>query len=169
MGFPNRLLTETPTLAFDGSNPPRPTRTAHVCPRCKARVADLPTACNVCSLPLVRVLMIEGYTRLLSVCLCPPSPYLANPTIFSSYIQTQVSSSHLARSYHHLFPVIQFNELATSEQPEIDHCHSCQRHLDVTSKKVVRLRCPQCQNVFCLDCDMYIHESLHNCPGCSAA
>lgn len=39
-------------------NPPRHkhinSQVAYVCPRCQARVADLPTACNVCSLPLVR-------------------------------------------------------------------------------------------------------------------
>lgn len=33
-------------------------------------------------------------------------------------------------------------------------------------RQVVRLRCPGCGRVFCLDCDMYVHESLHNCPGC---
>jgi len=130
MGFPNRVHTpHAPTLAFDGANPPRPTTVAHVCPRCQARVADLPTACNVCTLPLV-------------------------------------SSSHLARSYHHLFPVIQYTEVPSTEQKELDTCHACMRRFDVASLKVVRLQCPTCRRVFCLDCDMYIHESLHNCPGC---
>ena len=27
-------------------------------------------------------------------------------------------------------------------------------------------RCGECFRVFCFDCDTYIHESLHNCPGC---
>jgi hypothetical protein len=27
-------------------------------------------------------------------------------------------------------------------------------------------RCPDCRNLFCLECDAYIHEQLHNCPGC---
>ena len=33
----------------------------------------------------------------------------------------------------------------------------------------MRLRCPRCRNVFCVDCDVYIHEVLHNCPGCGLA
>lgn len=28
--------------------------------------------------------------------------------------------------------------------------------------------CPKCKQYFCLDCDIYIHESLHNCPGCES-
>merc|ERR1712151_303639 len=48
--------------------------TAYICPRCKAKVSDLPTDCNVCGLKLV---------------LAP----------------------HLARSFHHLFPVSPFIEI----------------------------------------------------------
>lgn len=130
MGFPNRIHTpHAPALAFDGGNPPRPSTVAYVCPRCLARVTDLPTACNLCTLPLV-------------------------------------SSSHLARSYHHLFPVSQYIEVPPKEQSGLDRCDACMRHLDVSSAKIVRLQCPACRNIFCLDCDMYIHESLHNCPGC---
>ena len=28
------------------------------------------------------------------------------------------------------------------------------------------LRCPACSSLFCYECDVYVHESLHNCPGC---
>lgn len=28
------------------------------------------------------------------------------------------------------------------------------------------LFCPVCRHVFCFECDLYVHESLHNCPGC---
>ena len=52
------------------------------CPRCKARVVDLPSTCHVCGLTLV-------------------------------------SSSQLARSYHHLFPVKPFAEVPTSELPAL--------------------------------------------------
>jgi transcription initiation factor TFIIH subunit 2 len=105
-----------------------------VCPRCQARVADLPTTCN---------LHTHTHTR------------------------TQVSSSHIARSYHHLFPVAPYTELKAGEHSELDHCHGCLRFLDVASERVVRLRCPRCSQAFCIDCDMYVHETLHECPGCS--
>ncbi len=32
----------------------------------------------------------------------------------------------------------------------------------------VVVQCPSCKRVFCFECDTYIHESLHNCPGCDA-
>ena len=28
------------------------------------------------------------------------------------------------------------------------------------------VRCPDCRALFCFDCDAFIHEQLHNCPGC---
>ncbi|KAM7496704.1 hypothetical protein LguiA_021118 [Lonicera macranthoides] len=28
--------------------------------------------------------------------------------------------------------------------------------------------CLKCKQHFCLECDIYIHESLHNCPGCES-
>ena len=30
----------------------------------------------------------------------------------------------------------------------------------------VIVRCPDCHQLFCFDCDAFIHETLHNCPGC---
>ncbi len=33
----------------------------------------------------------------------------------------------------------------------------------------VVVRCTECNLFFCYDCDSYIHESLHNCPGCEVA
>ncbi|GAB2213798.1 hypothetical protein Droror1_Dr00018114 [Drosera rotundifolia] len=103
------------------------------CPRCKARICDLPTECRICGLTLV-------------------------------------SSPHLTRSYHHLFPITPFNEVAASQrsrQRVPQTCFGCQQSLlnpgNISSLCVT---CPKCQRYFCLDCDIYIHESLHNCPGC---
>ena len=33
----------------------------------------------------------------------------------------------------------------------------------------LRFQCPDCRNLFCADCDAYLHETLHNCPGCLCA
>uniref|UniRef100_H0VDH6 VWFA domain-containing protein n=1 Tax=Cavia porcellus TaxID=10141 RepID=H0VDH6_CAVPO len=53
-----------------------------------------------------------------------------------------VSAPHLARSYHHLFPL--------DGQLKDQHVYVC----------------TVCQNVFCVDCDVFVHDSLHCCPGC---
>lgn len=36
------------------------------------------------------------------------------------------------------------------------------------NKPGLSITCPKCKQHFCLDCDIYIHESLHNCPGCES-
>ncbi|CEO99957.1 unnamed protein product (mitochondrion) [Plasmodiophora brassicae] len=78
---------------------------------------------------------------------------------------TLVSSPHLARSYHHLFPLAPFVDV--TEQLSDRHaveCYGC--HIEIKVDESLVLRCESCTQVFCWDCDQYIHESLHNCPGC---
>ncbi|KAI8106733.1 hypothetical protein M9434_001387 [Picochlorum sp. BPE23] len=80
---------------------------------------------------------------------------------------TLIASPHLARSYHHLFPVAPFKEI---QEAPVQRCFSCCMNLirpgnrdDETSDIS---QCTQCMNVFCLDCDEYIHSHVHSCPGC---
>jgi len=111
----------------------------YVCPRCRGRVAELPGTCKVCRLTLV-------------------------------------SSPLLARSYHHLFPVTQFDEqpLMADEAKEVQagrasgECHGCAAAFAEEGGAAVRLRCPRCLHDFCFSCDAFVHEHLHNCPGCEA-
>jgi transcription initiation factor TFIIH subunit 2 len=129
------------------------------CPRCQLKFCELPTDCTVCNLTLA-------------------------------------SAPHLARSYHHLFPVPTFIDAAAAaaaaseqkqkkkqqhsassmmmevEEPEAEdkeeawasQCFSCRIHM--TSADFIRTQCPQCKERFCVECDIYIHSKLHNCPGC---
>ena len=96
---------------------------AFACPRCRGRVAELPSACPLCRLTLI-------------------------------------SSPHLARSYHHLFPVQLFEETILGAF-EGGACHGCAAPFEG-----VKLTCPRCAQHFCFHCDSHIHESLHVCPGC---
>lgn len=81
---------------------------------------------------------------------------------------TLVSSPHLARSYHHLFPVTPYNEVST-HQKLVQTCYGCQQNIARQgNKSSLHVTCPKCKQNFCLDCDIYIHESLHNCPGCES-
>ncbi|XP_057437928.1 general transcription factor IIH subunit 2 [Lotus japonicus] len=87
---------------------------------------------------------------------------------------TLISSPHLARSYHHLFPIVPFDEISPSSRNDPSHsfsntCFGCQQSL-LSQGNVpgISVTCPKCKQQFCLDCDIYIHESLHNCPGCES-
>ena len=209
MGFPKRTFDGSASYGFDG-NSIQLFSTAYICPRCYNRTSEIPTQCCVCRVQLN-------------------------------------SSSHIARSHHHLFPVSNFDEIAIvsssslsensneiaddkkntknkllskninleenrgnnnhrkvieddvlkayriTEIPQvkdlgsdssskdildknvkieyleedfigiITSCKGCFEEFDITS---LVMQCPSCNNVFCIECDLFIHNSLHNCPGC---
>lgn len=108
----------------------------YICPQCRSRVCSLPTVCPACGLMLIL-------------------------------------STHLARSYHHLVPLSNFKEVELSDSYSSTHCYGCLLKFPagVDSSKVTtasssRYKCGKCSNDFCIDCDVFIHEVLHNCPGC---
>lgn len=178
MGFPKRAHEDNAVLGYEGKRLVL-AQESYLCPRCTTRTTDLPTQCNVCHLQLN-------------------------------------SSSHIARSYHHLFPVPSFKEytlrlvqssqngeemmtsdaekmkyyaLPCSQEQDEDRsdesnlteeeakqrggeilsmerrrCRGC--FLSLLRDRAFLLQCPSCQQFFCVDCDLFIHDSLHNCPGC---
>ncbi|KAL2066593.1 hypothetical protein VTL71DRAFT_2664 [Oculimacula yallundae] len=96
---------------------------------------------------------------------------------------TLILSTHLARSYHHLFPLRNWVEVPWKEAGKSKACFSCL----VTFPKVGgeagegkekegregtsesgRYACEVCGNHFCVDCDVHAHEVVHNCPGCQS-
>ncbi|XP_048333596.2 general transcription factor IIH subunit 2 [Ziziphus jujuba] len=136
MGFPQRAAEGS--VAICSCHKEAKVGGGYTCPRCKARVCELPTECRICGLTLI-------------------------------------SSPHLARSYHHLFPIVPFDEVSLSllNDPHVKlpkACFGCQQSLlNAGNKPNLRVACSNCKQHFCLDCDIYIHESLHNCPGCESA
>mmetsp|Transcript_22126 Transcript_22126/g.33441 ORF Transcript_22126/g.33441 Transcript_22126/m.33441 type:complete len:460 (-) Transcript_22126:327-1706(-) len=171
MGFPTRISEDVPALVHATRDTKLLSRTAYVCPQCQAKQSQLPTDCVVCGLKLV---------------LAP----------------------HLARSFHHLFPVPVFEEFAidkclssrtkdsttkgesvavfrmdnslVTKSCDFDRCcFACLKMIGTILKpnekknekkgpgeEALRFQCPTCKNVFCADCDAFLHETLHNCPGC---
>lgn len=148
MGFPMLLRIEEPARYCN--NPSLTGSVGYRCSRCTAWLSDMPLECPLCGLSLV-------------------------------------SSPHLARSYHHLFPVPKFiqleestdsNETFDSEkdggkltlkmqelsQLQNIRCKGCTLLLE--KENALRLMCSKCENIFCIECDTYIHDSLHYCPGC---
>ena len=151
MGFPSRIADEAPSLCACHS---KPVREGYECPQCKVKVCSLPMVCPGCSLTLIL-------------------------------------STHLARSYHHLFPLRPWVAVSWQRAEELGsvQCRSCmggfpERPTQVdgdgdvamvegggsTNKEDVsesrRYECEICQNHFCIDCDVFCHDVLHNCPGC---
>lgn len=78
---------------------------------------------------------------------------------------TLVSAAHLARSFHHLFPVETFKEIKVGAEGT-NNCFACDKILQ--SEVNDAAECPKCTCSFCLDCDIFIHEMLHYCPGCAS-
>lgn len=74
---------------------------------------------------------------------------------------TLVSAPHLARSFHHLFPLDAFTERPLEEVTD-RFCQACQGELKDQSV----FMCPVCRSVFCVECDVFIHDTLHCCPSC---
>ncbi|KAL5699047.1 General transcription factor IIH subunit 2 [Ranunculus cassubicifolius] len=135
MGFPQRAAEGV--ISFGACHEEVKVGGGYSCPRCKARVCELPTECQICGLTLV-------------------------------------SSPHLARQYHHLFPITPFDEVSALSMSNLSRslpraCFGCQQTLSLLGENLnLRVACPKCNQHLCLDCDIYIHESLHNCPGCES-
>ncbi|EEQ91957.1 hypothetical protein RJZ56_006195 [Blastomyces dermatitidis] len=161
MGFPSRTLspTTTPTLCACHS---KPSRTGYLCSRCGAKVCTLPTSCPCCGLTLIL-------------------------------------STHLARSYHHLFPLMNWVEVSwrRAARKRSASCFACAVGFPRVPKQFSggeqegageeqgegegetvkgpsgisvsgRYECPVCECHFCIDCDVFAHEVVHNCPGCQS-
>ncbi|KAJ6499215.1 Ssl1-like-domain-containing protein [Mycena sanguinolenta] len=136
MGFPTRLPDASPPSLCVCHSELR--SEGFLCPRCLAKVCDVPTDCDICDLMIV-------------------------------------SSPHLARSYHHLFPVKPYTAvMSMTDASGSSECTGCARvfptvALQGTSEgmsPVGRYRCPECSGEFCSDCDVFVHDVTHVCPGC---
>ena len=170
MGFPSRTLAPEGSTSFCDCHH-KPFREGYACTRCGARVCRLPAECPACGLTLIL-------------------------------------STHLARSYHHLFPLKNWVEVSWKQAAKSSSCFSCQcpfpaipknseannstktnnnkasnsgetsktdkgkeREKKKRTKGVSesgRYACDVCGKHFCIDCDVFAHEVVHNCPGCQS-
>lgn len=143
MGFPSRIVEQFPSLCACHSTP---SRGGYLCSRCSSKVCGLPAECPACGLTLIL-------------------------------------STHLARSYHHLFPLINWVEVPWRRASRSSNCFSCgiafpsvpaEEHWQASENQAKgvsassRYECSVCKNHFCIDCDLFAHEVVHNCPGCQS-
>ena len=155
MGFASEIQSEEPGLC---SCHHMPSRGGYKCPRCLVKLCRLPMKCPVCGLQCIL-------------------------------------STHLARAYHHLYPLKNWVELdwANAHASSSTVCFGCRTPFPeppndgvedegdggVGSRKNVqpgkraanvsesgRYACPDCREHYCITCDIYAHEVIHNCPGC---
>ena len=148
MGFPSRTVSNHPTLCACHTIP---SRSGYLCTRCNTKVCALPSECPVCNLTLIL-------------------------------------STHLARSYHHLFPLVNWSEVSAHDAWRSQSCYACGKPFPEppgsqapvgsqgsenqaaasTTSTTSRYACPVCTRHFCIDCDLFAHEVVHNCPGCQS-
>ncbi|KIV99960.1 uncharacterized protein PV09_08473 [Verruconis gallopava] len=156
MGFPSRIEEEVASLCACHS---QLSRGGYRCSRCMAKVCSLPQTCPSCSLTLIL-------------------------------------STHLARSYHHLFPLRNWIAVSWKRAREVGslQCRGCLIKLpeppdpseqteaeesaqdeaivrrkareERAASESSRYECQACGSHFCVDCDLFCHEVVHNCPGC---
>ncbi|CAH0384111.1 unnamed protein product [Bemisia tabaci] len=95
---------------------------------------------------------------------CPQchSKYCELPVECSVCELVLVSALHFAKSYRHLFPIPPFKQLNVQETSA--SCFACAKLLKSQDKYIYE--CQRCKNLYCLDCDVFIHDSMHLCPGC---
>ncbi|XP_047029909.1 general transcription factor IIH subunit 2 [Helicoverpa zea] len=98
--------------------------------------------------------------------LCPQcrSKYCSLPAQCRTCGLTLASAPHLARSYHHLFPVEPYEELANEGQAQ--YCFACLRNFTDLDKQIYR--CTRCHECYCWECESVVSTTLHVCPGCSS-
>ncbi|KAG5648506.1 hypothetical protein DXG03_003117 [Asterophora parasitica] len=71
------------------------------------------------------------------------------------------------------YDAVPANDPLTPNAPK--SCHGCSRpfpppqtttHTSEGLSPLGRYRCPECHNDFCSDCDVFVHDGVHCCPGC---
>jgi len=209
-------------------------RTGYVCPRCRSRCSDLPSDCTVCGLRLIlaphlartfhHLFPVRPFLELdeaevvlssdislyktsetnggitngnkgLEALQVQSSSAFTPTSAISSLVASFVVSSSTSKDAQHennntsTTKVISIGPSLIGNSADCDRCcFGCLRVIGcrpvIYAKKpishgssnretaneqteaILRFQCPECRNVFCPDCDAFLHDTLHNCPGC---
>lgn len=177
MGFPARSTMDVPTLVHATQDIKLLARTAYTCPRCHAKVSELPMDCVVCGLKLV----LAPHLARTFHHLFPVKPFAevlpeSNSHPDENGSDNVVSSDPSLKKWNQNIPkVLLDSSLRLSNDGDKTSCFGCLRLVGVPkptndpnkiAEPVLRYECPDCKNIFCEDCSAFLHETLHNCPGC---
>ncbi|KAL8990599.1 MAG: hypothetical protein Q9169_008085, partial [Polycauliona sp. 2 TL-2023] len=186
MGFPSRVTDPKPSLCACHS---RPTSGGYLCSRCSSKVCSLPTTCPACSLTLIlsthlarsyhHLFPLQNWTTVAwshaissahkhkTICFGCQAPFPTHP------IKTAKEVSKATLPTKPAFSDARNAESASTEpsmahlrQPRANSVSQRKRDEDQTISESGRYACGSCGEFFCVDCDAFCHEIVHNCPGC---
>ncbi|KAL5507001.1 hypothetical protein ACEPAH_6457 [Sanghuangporus vaninii] len=178
MGFPTRLPeTSPPALCVCHSELKS---AGFICPRCSAKVCDVPTDCDVCGLMIVSSPhLARSYHHLF-----PVKPYQAvTDTVANSASASLSSVCHGCAAPFPSLPsgttnpgigsgstTAGANAPANGTDSGVPTNSTTGTTTSTTTSDGVsplgRYRCPDCKNDFCSECDVFVHDVVHCCPGC---
>ncbi|KAF1982180.1 Ssl1-domain-containing protein [Aulographum hederae CBS 113979] len=184
MGFPSRVVEAEPSLcACHGQL----TRGGYSCSRCQAKICNLPATCPCCKLTLIlsthlarsyhhlfplqnwrvvswRRARAKGTTRCMA-CLSafPPIPNpIPKPSSKSNHVVPANGANSTNREGE---PKDRASDKPTPLTSQAKS-HAIGKYQSASESS--RYECDTCQNHFCIDCDLFCHEVVHNCPGCNS-
>lgn len=153
MGFPTKLRSEHVALCACHK---RWATVGFECPRCRARVCDIPRSCPACSLPLVSSAQLaRSYHHLFPV------------PAFNEVPQTECAVDATCSGCDALLPAAA--DRAGGPPVAAAAAGTAAAGAAAAATPRLRFQCPRCSGVFCLECDTFVHETLYNCPGCEGA
>ncbi|PHH78688.1 hypothetical protein CDD82_2911 [Ophiocordyceps australis] len=165
VGFPSLTIEPAGALAFCACHN-RPCREGYACTRCCARVCRLPAECPIC-----------GLTLILSTNLARSYHHLFPLRNWVEVSWADAARSTVCFACQCPFPDAS-SRLSRSHAPADAHAQDASKHpqrpdaLAQSMPKGVsesgRYACQICACHFCIDCDVYAHQVLHNCPGCQS-
>jgi transcription initiation factor TFIIH subunit 2 len=118
----------------------------YICPRCKGRNCDIPAKCGICNLNLISASLLAR---------SDPVPKFSLVRVF---LNDEMRENGL-----YDYETMHIQELLGIQ----NKCSSCSEPFESSLKTVKHASvCPSCKSFFCLKCDVYIHDSLFNCPEC---
>lgn len=190
MGFPRLVFEEEGICACHAELRPR----GFLCPRCDARMCELPSTCAVCQLQLVSApSLARSYHHLFPV---PhfvevpdahrpgrlvhnlPHPFAAASAAAGASDGGQSRKSGIDDSDGNSAEAVaalpedgEASEHQAPEQEQVEELvHSPATHCEACQGTLpphsLRYVCPLCRISVCAECEQVIHETLHNCPGC---
>lgn len=171
MGFPSRTVDPAPTLcACHG----KPSREGYLCSRCSSKVCTLPTQCPACGLTLIlsthlarnhhhlfplnnwrEVNWIKASASGQNHCFGCQTPFPERPAAVDRRPSTTGGQNHDRMS------------LKTTRGKPSAPKKPLKASKDGVSESG-RYECESCECFFCIDCDVFAHEVVHNCPGCQS-